>query len=111
MSVVSLTSRPTSWSLVWWIALGLLLGLAPVVALVWYADQLARSQLLSLAAVTVVVDLIAFCRLSGRPLFGPILFYDLIRSARQGRHAIFRCLYLTVLLIMLFLLYVNRFGT
>jgi ABC-type transport system involved in multi-copper enzyme maturation permease subunit len=40
-----------------------------------------------------------------RPLFGPVLFYDLVRSARRGRYAALRCLYAGALLGMLFLFY------
>jgi ABC-type transport system involved in multi-copper enzyme maturation permease subunit len=101
----------TSWRLAWWVGGGLLFGLLPISVLAWYSDRLSRWQLAALAAALAAADLFLFLRLSGRTLVGPILFYDLVRSARQGRHALFRCLYLAALLVMLFLLYVNRLGT
>jgi ABC-type transport system involved in multi-copper enzyme maturation permease subunit len=44
------------------------------------------------------------------PLFGPILFYDLVSTARRGRQVIVRCAYIAALLVMLFLLYAEWFG-
>jgi ABC-type transport system involved in multi-copper enzyme maturation permease subunit len=44
------------------------------------------------------------------PLWGPILYYDLLGTARRGRYVIVRCVYLTALLAMLFLLYARWFG-
>ncbi len=38
-------------------------------------------------------------------LFGPVLFYDLIRLARRGRYALLRCLYALFLLLMLYSVY------
>lgn len=39
------------------------------------------------------------------PLFGPVLIYDLVRTARRGRSTVMRCVYLGVLLLAIFLLY------
>lgn len=44
-------------------------------------------------------------------LFGPILFLDLVRTARKGQYLILRCLYGLLLLAMLFLLYSSWFLT
>ncbi|HKI36360.1 MAG TPA: ABC transporter permease subunit [Gemmataceae bacterium] len=44
------------------------------------------------------------------PLWGPILFYDLLGTARRGRYVIVRCVYVVALLAMLFLLYAKWFG-
>lgn len=43
-------------------------------------------------------------------LLGPVLFHDLVRTARQGRHAALRCVYLVLLLLVLFLLYWEYIG-
>jgi len=44
------------------------------------------------------------------PIFGPILFYDLLGTARRGRYVIVRCLYIAALAVMLFVLYATWFG-
>jgi ABC-type transport system involved in multi-copper enzyme maturation permease subunit len=43
-------------------------------------------------------------------LFGPVLFYDLLGTARHGRHLLFRLLYAAVLCALLFLLYSEEVG-
>jgi ABC-type transport system involved in multi-copper enzyme maturation permease subunit len=45
------------------------------------------------------------------PLFGPVLFYDLVRSARRGRTALLRSLYAAALLVMLLLFYASWAGS
>jgi ABC-type transport system involved in multi-copper enzyme maturation permease subunit len=42
--------------------------------------------------------------------FGPVLFYDLLGTARRGRHLLFRVLYAVVLCALLFLLYSEEVG-
>src|SRR5262249_27643347 len=42
--------------------------------------------------------------------FGPVLIHDLLVTARRGRHLIFRILYVTVLVALLFLLYSEEVG-
>ncbi len=39
------------------------------------------------------------------PLLGPVLWYDLVRTTRRGRHVLLRCGYLLFLLAAIFLLY------
>src|SRR5262245_49189846 len=67
----------------------------------WLA--VALGGLLVVAATVVVRPLLP-------PLFGPILFYDLVSTARRGRQVIVRCAYIAALLVMLFLLYAEWFG-
>src|SRR5262249_17784186 len=43
-------------------------------------------------------------------IFGPVLRYELYRTARQGRAFSLRCLYSIVLLVVLFLVYTQQFG-
>jgi ABC-type transport system involved in multi-copper enzyme maturation permease subunit len=43
-------------------------------------------------------------------VFGPVLFYDLLHTARRGRHLLFRVLYVSVLVGLLFLLYSEEVG-
>jgi ABC-type transport system involved in multi-copper enzyme maturation permease subunit len=44
------------------------------------------------------------------PLFGPILVYDLVSTARRGRYVIVRMVYVAALMVMLFILYAEWFG-
>src|SRR5262249_15603380 len=39
------------------------------------------------------------------PLFGPVLWFDLVRTTRRGRHVLLRCGYLVFLLVAIFVLY------
>ena len=43
-------------------------------------------------------------------LFGPVFFYDLIRTSRKARNTLFRCLYGFGLLIVLYFVYDSWFG-
>jgi ABC-type transport system involved in multi-copper enzyme maturation permease subunit len=45
-----------------------------------------------------------------RCIFGPVLFYDLLHTARRGRHLIFRLLYAVLLAGLLLLLYFEEVG-
>jgi ABC-type transport system involved in multi-copper enzyme maturation permease subunit len=90
--------------LVWPGLPGLILILAGVDALALWGGTLpvwlARS-LWGVAAVAATVLL----RVVLGPLFGPVLFYDLLRATRRGRYALLRCLYGAALLVMLFAFY------
>ncbi|HXG13116.1 MAG TPA: hypothetical protein VNK04_25385, partial [Gemmataceae bacterium] len=94
----------------WQVVVGLLAVLAGAAAFWHFRSQLTPWQQIGGAVLVGLLGLGLLSRLSGRSLFGPILFYDLVRSARRGRHAFLRCAYLTALLCMLFLLYLNWFG-
>lgn len=43
-------------------------------------------------------------------LFGPVLLYDMVRSARRGRYVLIRCLYATVLAATLGLIYLSWYA-
>jgi hypothetical protein len=70
----------------------------------WLGSRLPRSQQIVLWAL-FVVGVVLVLRRGWVKLFGPVLFYELVRLARRGRHALFRSLYALVLLLMLFLVY------
>lgn len=93
------------------LALGLLVVLAAAGALWGYGGRLAAWEEVGLWTALALLAPALLYRLSGRSLFGPILFYDLLRSARHGRHVLFRCFYLAALLVMLFLLYASWFRS
>src|SRR5262245_52393084 len=69
---------------------------------------LATEQRLACFAVLLAL-LPAAWRHSGIRLFGPMLLYDLVRTARRGRHLWFRCLYAAALLVMLYMVYTTWF--
>jgi ABC-type transport system involved in multi-copper enzyme maturation permease subunit len=73
-------------------------------AIYWFGSRLPRSQQIVLWAL-FVVGVMLVLRRGWVKLFGPVLFYELVRLARRGRHALFRSLYALVLLLLLFLVY------
>jgi ABC-type transport system involved in multi-copper enzyme maturation permease subunit len=85
---------------------GLVFALVFLAAIWLYADggRLARSSqvILWLALALAAAVLL---RSGWLKLFGPVLFYDLIRIARRGRYALLRCLYAVFLLLMLLAIY------
>lgn len=93
-----------SWSNSWqsWkerLGVGVVLLLA--FALLWYRVRLTLAQQVVLWAL-LVVGLAAMMRRGWLKLFGPVLFYDMVRVARRGRYIIFRALYVSALLLILF---------
>jgi ABC-type transport system involved in multi-copper enzyme maturation permease subunit len=87
-------------------ALVLVLG---VLGVWWFGDRLSALQhvfVLSLLLVTAAVLL----RRGWLKLFGPVLFYDMVRTARRGRYFLIRCLYAGLLLFILFVVYLNTFA-
>src|SRR5205814_1536979 len=45
-------------------------------------------------ATALLVGIVALTRLGWLKLFGPVLFYDMVRTSRRGRYFLVRCLYL-----------------
>ncbi len=72
--------------------------------------SLATWQVVALVCTPLLVGAVALRRL-WLPLFGPVLFYDLVRSARRGRTSLLRSLYAVALLLMLFLFYASWAGS
>jgi ABC-type transport system involved in multi-copper enzyme maturation permease subunit len=93
----------------WWQWIGLELVVIGAGVLLWFGGQLAawlRVGLWSLLGVALLV----LARGAWLWLFGPVPFYDSVRSARRGRYFAWRCIYLAVLLVLLFFLYGKFFG-
>src|ERR1700692_1790952 len=84
----------------WEERLGVFALLAAAAATYWFSSRLPRSQQVVLWAL-LVAGLIVVLRRGWLKLFGPVLFYDLIRLARRDRYALLRCLYALFLLLML----------
>jgi ABC-type transport system involved in multi-copper enzyme maturation permease subunit len=84
------------------LAAALVLGAA--ILLLWRGGRLAVGQQAALWGALVLVT--AFVSRAGwLKVFGPVLFYDLLRTARQGRTFLLRAAYVVALLAVLFLTY------
>ena len=70
-------------------AAGLLAG---ALAILWYASELSVARQVLLWGI-LLVGLAALMRRGWLKLFGPVLFYDLVRIARRRRYIFLRCLY------------------
>jgi ABC-type transport system involved in multi-copper enzyme maturation permease subunit len=104
--------RHVGWSNSWqsWQErLGGLFLVAAAIALVWLAGRMTVAQLVVLWGLWVL-SLAGLMRRGWLKLFGPVLFYDMIRTARRTRYIILRCLYAGFLMIVLFWVYANWVG-
>jgi ABC-type transport system involved in multi-copper enzyme maturation permease subunit len=90
----------------WEERLGALLLLIGAACVLWFGGRLSAVQqvlvwgLLLLAAAVLL-------RRGWLKLFGPVLFYDMIRSARRGRYFLIRMGYAALLLFFLFSVWIN----
>jgi ABC-type transport system involved in multi-copper enzyme maturation permease subunit len=103
---------PSAFRRSWRPRLGLSLLLAAAVALVGWGDALAAWQQVALWGA-LLAALAVLARRGWLTLFGPVLFYDLVRSARQSRTFLLRGIYALALLVVLSLVhasYVTRGG-
>jgi ABC-type transport system involved in multi-copper enzyme maturation permease subunit len=75
-----------------------------VAGLYWYRQQLSVLTLVMLCGVLVLVAAVLLRR-GWLKLFGPVLFYDMVRSARRGRYILMRFLYAVLLLGALWFVY------
>src|SRR5438445_13045907 len=75
-----------------------LIGAAAAVA--WFSDRLSRAQQVLLWGLLLVAFAVLLRR-GWLKLFGPVLFYDLIRTSRRGRYFLSRGAYAGFLLFLL----------
>jgi ABC-type transport system involved in multi-copper enzyme maturation permease subunit len=75
------------------------------VALAW-GTRLSAVQQVVIWGVLLVAAAVLLRR-GWLKLFGPVLFYDMVRSARRGRYIILRCLYAGLLLFFLLTVWLN----
>jgi ABC-type transport system involved in multi-copper enzyme maturation permease subunit len=81
------------------IAWGSLL-LAAAAAIWWHRGQMSLPKQVALYALVLVGSTVLLRRVWSQ-LFGPVLFYDLIRLGRRNRFFLLRCLYAAALLLVL----------
>src|ERR1051326_1298556 len=89
------------------------LMLAGAITLIAVRSQLSSGVLLALWALLILTGA-ALLRRGWLKLFGPVLFYDLVRIGRRTRHAVVRWLYVWVLGLVIALFYFiwrERFAT
>jgi len=91
-----------------WCAAAMVLGGGGM--LILFGDRLTLGSSIVLALLVFVLLTVALRR-GWVKLFGPVFFYDLVRTARRGRSFLLRCIYATALLVMLFLGYAEWFGS
>src|SRR5262245_6356870 len=75
-----------------------LVGAAAAIA--WFSDRLSRAQQVLLWGLLLVAFAVLLRR-GWLKLFGPVLFYDLIRTSRRGRYFLIRGAYAGFLLFLL----------
>jgi ABC-type transport system involved in multi-copper enzyme maturation permease subunit len=90
----------------WQERLGVLGILAAALSLWWVADAVpAWAQVLGWASLVLLLAF--FSRRGWLKLFGPVLFYDLVRNARRTSFFAYRVLYLGILLLLLCWMYLS----
>jgi ABC-type transport system involved in multi-copper enzyme maturation permease subunit len=100
---------PAAFRRSWRPRLAVALLLAGAALLVGLGGALAAWQQAALWA-GLVTALAVLARRGWLVLFGPVFFYDLVRTARQGRTFLLRGAYAVALLVVLFLIYSAWFG-
>ncbi len=96
------SNSPQSWAE----RLGAVVLLAGAAGAIAWREQLsAVQQVLSWGVLGVAAAVLL--RRGWLKLFGPVLFYDMVRSARRGRYIVLRCLYAGLLLFFLFTVWLN----
>lgn len=86
----------------------LVIGLLTAVGIIlfWYGDILSlKSQILLWAGLAATVALVA--TQGWVNLFGPVLFYDLVRTGRRSRYILFRFIYALILFAVLVQMHIN----
>src|SRR6266487_1090146 len=101
-------ARIVPWKLWEMIGAGSLITLAS--ALLLFAKRLPVSYQLGLWALWTFVLAFLF-RHGWIRLFGPVLFYDLVRTGRRTRNIFLRCVYALALLFILYTVYLEFANT
>jgi ABC-type transport system involved in multi-copper enzyme maturation permease subunit len=85
----------------WEERVGALILLAGAGGAFWLGGRLSALQQVLLWTVILLTSAVLLRR-GWLKLFGPVLFYDMVRSARRSRHVWIRCVYAGLLLFLLF---------
>ncbi len=93
----------------WRVPLGLVILLGGGFALLRLADRV-DVWYQAAAWLLLVLVFILLVRKGIEALVGPVLFFDLVRTARRGRYALLRSFYVLLLLFVLFMVYTKQFG-
>lgn len=88
----------------WQERFGIGLLLLAAVVLLWAGRRLPLASQVVLWG-GLIVALAGLARRGWLRLFGPVLFYDLVRLGRRSRYIVLRCLYIGFLLLLLFWVY------
>ena len=99
--------RNLTWSnsrKAWQERIAIVLCLASAAAVWWYRDVLSLLQQAVLWALLSVALAVSLWR-GWIKLFGPVLFYDMIRTGRRGRYFVPRVVYAVSLLLIVFVVY------
>jgi ABC-type transport system involved in multi-copper enzyme maturation permease subunit len=100
---------PSVFRRAWRERLAVALVLAGAVLLAWRGRRLAGWQQVALWGA-LLVAVAVLLRRGWLKLFGPVFFYDLVRTARQGRTFLLRGAYAFALLVVLSLVYAHYLG-
>jgi ABC-type Na+ efflux pump permease subunit len=99
--VARLRSRQT------WAEAGVAFSFAAAVAAAWwYGRAWSTPAQVVLTGILVVAAVVLF-RQGWLKLFGPVLFYDLVRTGRHRKHLLLRCLYALLLVYVLLFLFLS----
>src|SRR5687767_4214123 len=86
-----------------WIERLCALGLVAAAIATWmFTPKDASAGTLFVLWGLIILGTAVLLRRGWLKLFGPVLFYDMIRSARRGRYFLLRCFYAGLLLFILF---------
>jgi ABC-type transport system involved in multi-copper enzyme maturation permease subunit len=99
----------TTWRqgfFVWLAQLGIVIAVAAVIGLLAGIVHLPMRYQVAVFAVMILV-LAVLLRQGWITLFGPVLFYDLVRIARRGRYTLLRIAYAILLLLVLWSTYAS----
>src|SRR5437773_1513327 len=94
---------------VWLGQLAIVVGLGAIIGILTAVTLLPLRYQLALA-VAVIVILAVLVRQGWITVFGPVLFYDLVRIARRSRYIFIRIAYAALLLLILWATYASFYG-
>src|SRR2546422_1574357 len=112
MAILNWFRRGLSWSNSresWEERIGWVLLLTAALGVFWFGGKLSVLQHVVLWGLLGVMAAILLRR-GWLKLFGPVLFYDMIRAARRSRYFWLRCVYAGFLLFFLFVAYMNSYS-